>query len=153
MLQWHLKIIVKAGLACTKMPSGSVRRCVSVRLLPEVDVCGAAVSWSGLLCFMETERNPFSIPATPAPAVSPWSRWALNKRLVKKSKKSFNSSPTGLVFSWQSLQGKCCLKSSALLPISGFIFEILHTELKYCYICGLGSSLLIPYEMRVPKNS
>lgn len=67
-------------------------------------------------------------------------------------KQSFNS-PMHVVFSLQSLPGKQCLKSSGLLPISGFIFEILHTELKYCYICGLGSSLLIPYETRVPKNS
>lgn len=49
-------------------------------------------------------------------------------------------------------KSKQCLKGSVLLPILGFIFEILHTKLKYCYICGLGLSLLIPYEARVPKN-
>lgn len=52
-------------------------------------MCGASVSWSGLLCFMETERNPFSIPTTPAPVASPRSRWVLNKRLVKKEQEIF----------------------------------------------------------------
>ena len=52
-----------------------------------------------------------------------------------------------------SQERKQRLKTSVWPAISCLIFDILHTELKYCYICGLGLSLLIPYEVRLPKNS